>query len=283
MANYGYLHLDLKAICFHLQRGRHGLGEGHGSSCVCLISSLPAPCARGWKGRRKLLIEAELKKYTEQLRVPKYTATAGKKRVRTRGKSPRRLRELPCKYKQSPCCWVFPLISKMLRELGRGLVLPPVAGNGSMTRRRCFCEDQVRGKPRPPMALVKMVWDSKQVQNKQEQILWGMFSGSGTKRFLSGARHGGFRGCFEQPKRAWGWNMEIVGVFFPGKQLLSFTSQPERVYGFTTKYCCLSRAFQATVAESFHPCHCLQAPGAQTWLLWKPLGVWGPYFQILLP
>lgn len=43
--------------------------EGHGSSCVCLISSLPGLRARSWKSGRKLLIEAELKQHTEQLQI----------------------------------------------------------------------------------------------------------------------------------------------------------------------------------------------------------------------
>lgn len=59
------------------------------------------------------------------------------------------------------------------------------------------------GKPwGPPTVLVKTVCDSKQVQKKKyKQIIGGMFSGSGIKRFFSGVKHGGFGDCFEQPER----------------------------------------------------------------------------------
>lgn len=45
MANYGYLHLDLKAARFHLRRGRRGLGErraGGTREQLCLFDLLAA-------------------------------------------------------------------------------------------------------------------------------------------------------------------------------------------------------------------------------------------------
>lgn len=50
---------------------------GLGSSCVYLISLLPGLCAWGWKGARKLLIEAELKKHAEPFKS-KYTSAIQK-------------------------------------------------------------------------------------------------------------------------------------------------------------------------------------------------------------
>lgn len=55
MANYGYLHLDLKAIRFRLHRGRRGLGErraGGTREQLCLFDLLAArSLCSGLEGR----------------------------------------------------------------------------------------------------------------------------------------------------------------------------------------------------------------------------------------